>query len=30
MSFATIDDFRAPYGSAREMIHSLRLRYLAE
>jgi glutamate-ammonia-ligase adenylyltransferase len=30
MRFATIDDFRAPYGRAREMIHSLRLRYLAE
>ena len=30
MRFATIDDFRAPYGRAREVIHSLRLRYLAE
>jgi glutamate-ammonia-ligase adenylyltransferase len=30
MRFATIDEFRAPYGKAREMIHSLRLRYLAE
>jgi glutamate-ammonia-ligase adenylyltransferase len=30
MGFATIDDFRAPYGRAREVIHSLRLRYLAE
>jgi len=30
MRFATIDDFRAPYGRAREMIHSLRLRYLVE
>ena len=30
MRFATIEDFRAPYGRAREVIHSLRLRYLAE
>ena len=30
MRFATIDEFRAPYGQAREVIHSLRLRYLAE
>jgi glutamate-ammonia-ligase adenylyltransferase len=30
MRFATIDDFRAPYGRAREVIHSLRLRYQAE
>jgi glutamate-ammonia-ligase adenylyltransferase len=30
MKFASIDDFRGPYGKAREVIHSLRLRYLAE
>ena len=30
MKFGTIDEFRAPYGRAREVIHSLRLRYLAE
>lgn len=28
MSFKTIEEFRAPYGRARETIHSLRLRYL--
>ena len=28
MKFATIEDFRAPYGRARETIHSLRTRYL--
>ena len=30
MMCATIDEFRAPYGKARETIHSLRLRYLVE
>lgn len=30
MKFATIEDFRAPYGRAREMINWLRLRYLVE
>ena len=31
MNFATIEDFRAPYGNAREAIHSLRrCRYLSE
>ena len=30
MNFATIDEFRAPYGKARETIHSLRTRYLVE
>ena len=30
MKFATIEDFRAPYGRARELVHSLRMRYLAE
>jgi glutamate-ammonia-ligase adenylyltransferase len=30
MNFGTIEDFRAPYGRARETIHSLRLRYLSE
>ena len=30
MRFKTIDDFRAPYSRAREVIHSLRQRYLAE
>jgi glutamine synthetase adenylyltransferase len=30
MKFATIEDFRAPYGRARETIHSLRTRYLVE
>ena len=30
MKCATIDEFRAPYGKARETIHSLRLRYLVE
>ncbi|CAN5472411.1 bifunctional [glutamate--ammonia ligase]-adenylyl-L-tyrosine phosphorylase/[glutamate--ammonia-ligase] adenylyltransferase [soil metagenome] len=30
MQFASIEDFRAPYGRAREMIHWLRLRYLTE
>jgi glutamate-ammonia-ligase adenylyltransferase len=28
MNFGTIEEFRAPYGRARETIHSLRLRYL--
>lgn len=28
MKFATMDEFRLPYGRAREAIHSLRLRYL--
>ena len=30
MNFATIDEFRAPYGKARETIRSLRTRYLVE
>ena len=30
MKFATIEDFRAPYGRARELVHSLRMRYLVE
>ncbi|HEY1582475.1 MAG TPA: bifunctional [glutamate--ammonia ligase]-adenylyl-L-tyrosine phosphorylase/[glutamate--ammonia-ligase] adenylyltransferase [Chthoniobacterales bacterium] len=30
MRFATIDDFRGPYGRARETIRSLRTRYLVE
>jgi [glutamine synthetase] adenylyltransferase / [glutamine synthetase]-adenylyl-L-tyrosine phosphorylase len=30
MNFATIDDFRTPYGKARETIRSLRARYLVE
>ncbi|HEY5035731.1 MAG TPA: hypothetical protein VII74_01210, partial [Chthoniobacterales bacterium] len=30
MKFATMDEFRLPYGRAREAIHSLRLRYLVE
>jgi glutamate-ammonia-ligase adenylyltransferase len=30
MDFATIERFRAPYGKARETIHSLRMRYLGE
>jgi glutamate-ammonia-ligase adenylyltransferase len=30
MKFKTIEDFRAPYGRARETVHSLRMRYLAE
>ncbi len=30
MKCATIDDFRKPYGQAREIIHSLRLRYLVD
>jgi glutamate-ammonia-ligase adenylyltransferase len=30
MNFGTIEEFRAPYGRARETIHSLRLRYLTE
>ncbi|MEO8438856.1 MAG: bifunctional [glutamate--ammonia ligase]-adenylyl-L-tyrosine phosphorylase/[glutamate--ammonia-ligase] adenylyltransferase [Spartobacteria bacterium] len=29
MKCATIDEFRLPYGRAREVIHSLRLRYLS-
>ena len=30
MKFATIEDFRLPYGQAREVIHTLRLRYLVD
>ncbi|MBA3830381.1 MAG: hypothetical protein H0X34_00515 [Chthoniobacterales bacterium] len=30
MKFASIEDFRLPYGRAREVIRSLRLRYLVE
>ncbi len=30
MKFATIQDFHAPYGRAREVIRSLRMRYLVE
>ncbi|HEX3817427.1 MAG TPA: hypothetical protein VHW03_03975 [Chthoniobacterales bacterium] len=30
MKFATMNEFRLPYGRAREAIHSLRLRYLVE
>ncbi len=30
MKFATIENFRAPYSGAREVIRSLRLRYLVE
>jgi glutamate-ammonia-ligase adenylyltransferase len=30
MNYSTIEAFRAPYGRAREAIHSLRLRYLSE
>jgi glutamate-ammonia-ligase adenylyltransferase len=30
MNFPTIEAFRAPYGKARETIHSLRMRYLSE
>ena len=30
MKFATIEDFRRPYGHAREVIHTLRLRYLVD
>ncbi len=30
MKFASIEDFRLPYGRARETIRSLRLRYLVE
>jgi glutamate-ammonia-ligase adenylyltransferase len=30
MKFATIGDFHAPYGRAREVIRSLRMRYLLE
>ncbi|MEO6871286.1 MAG: hypothetical protein ABI233_03595 [Chthoniobacterales bacterium] len=30
MKFATIEDFRLPYGHAREVIHTLRLRYLVD
>lgn len=30
MKFATIEDFRSPYSRAREVIHSLRLRYLSD
>jgi [glutamine synthetase] adenylyltransferase / [glutamine synthetase]-adenylyl-L-tyrosine phosphorylase len=30
MKFATIEDFRAPYGKARETIHWLRMRYLSD
>jgi glutamate-ammonia-ligase adenylyltransferase len=29
LRFATVEEFRAPYGRAREVIRSLRLRYLA-
>ncbi len=30
MKFATFEDFRPPYGHAREVIHTLRLRYLVD
>jgi len=30
MKFATIEDFHAPYGRSREVIRSLRMRYLVE
>jgi glutamate-ammonia-ligase adenylyltransferase len=30
MKFAAIEEFRAPYGKARETIHSLRMRYLSD
>ena len=30
VSIGTIEDFRKPYGQAREIIHSLRLRYLVD
>ncbi|MEO7168607.1 MAG: hypothetical protein ABI016_16445 [Chthoniobacterales bacterium] len=30
MKCASIEDFRKPYGQAREIIHSLRLRYLVD
>ncbi len=30
MKFASVEEFRLPYGHAREAIHSLRLRYLVD